>query len=105
VSTPFAAIETRLGQKAAALLADATLTGGGGLSVDGIFDESHSNELDMRARRVRFVAPEGTAADDLVEGAAVTVTKNAAATNYLVAIDPIVSGGQCEIELRKASIP
>jgi hypothetical protein len=104
VSTPFAAIETRLGQKAAALLADATLTGGGGLSVDGWLDESRSNQQDMRARSVRFVAPEGTAADDLVEGDAVTVTKNAVATNYLVAIDPIVAAGQCEIDLRKASL-
>jgi len=104
MSTPFAAIETRLGQTAAALLADATLTGGGGLSVDGIFDESRATELDMRARRLRFVAPEGSDADDLEEGDAVTVTKNAVAVNYLVAVDPIVSGGQCEIELRKVSL-
>lgn len=104
MSTPFAAIETRLGQTAAALLADATLTGGGGLSVDGILDESRINELDMRARRVQFIAPEGTDADDLDEDDAVTVTKNAVATNYLLAIPPVIAGGQTTIDLRKAAL-
>lgn len=104
MSTPFAALETRLGQTAAALLADATLTGSGGLSVDGILDEAVGVELDMRARRVRFVAPEGTDADDLDEGDAVTVTKNAVAENYLVALAPQIAGGQCSIDLRKAAL-
>jgi hypothetical protein len=103
VSTPFAALETRLCQTAAALLADATLTGGGGLSVDGIFDESRATELDMRARRVQFIAPEGTAADDLDEDDAVTVTKSAVATNYLVAMPPVVAGGQTVIDLKRAT--
>jgi hypothetical protein len=102
--TAFAALETRLGQTAAALLADANLTGGGGLSVDGILDEAVGVELDMRARRVRFVAPSGTAADSLAEGASVTVTKSAVATSYLVAIKPQLGGGQCAIDLRKATI-
>jgi hypothetical protein len=102
VSTPFAAIETRLGQTAAALLADATLTAGA-LSVDGIFDEAVGVEMDMRARRVRFVAPEGTDADDLEEGEAVTVTKNAVAENFLVAIAPQLGGGQCVIDLKRAA--
>jgi hypothetical protein len=104
MSTPFAAIETRLGQKAAALLADATLTGGGGLSVDGILDESVGLELDMRARRVRFVAPGGTAADALAEGASVTVTKNAVAASYVLAVKPLLGGGQCALDLRKATL-
>jgi hypothetical protein len=102
VSTPFAAIETRLGQTAAALLADATLSAGA-LSVDGIFDEAVGVEMDMRARRLRFVAPEGTDADDLEEGDAVTVTKNAVATNFLVAIAPQLGGGQCVIDLKRAA--
>ena len=101
--TPFAALETRLGQAAAAMLADATLTAGA-LSVDGILDESRSDQLDMRARRVQFIAPAGTDADDLGEGDAVTVTKNAVATNYLLAVPPVVSGGQAVIDLRKAAL-
>lgn len=100
--TPFAALETRLGQTAAAKLADATLTAGA-LSVDGILDESRVTELDMRARRVQFIAPSGTDADDFVEGDAVTVTKNAVAVDYLVAVDPVIGGGQCAIDLRKAA--
>lgn len=105
MSTPFAAIETRLGQTAAALLADATLTAPSApsLSVDGILDEAIGTELDMRARRVRFIAPEGTAADDLEEGDAVAVTKNAVAENFLVAIAPIVAGGQCAVDLKRAA--
>jgi hypothetical protein len=102
VTTPFAAIETRLGQSAAALLADATLTAGA-LSVDGILDEAVGVEMDMRARRVRFIAPDGTDADDLEEGAAVTVTKNAVATNYLVGVAPVLGGGQCAIDLKRAT--
>jgi hypothetical protein len=86
------------------LLADATLTGGGGLSVDGIIDESIGTELDMRSRRVRFVAPLGTDADLLDEGSAVTVTKNAAATNYIVAVGPTFGGGQVWLDLRKATL-
>jgi hypothetical protein len=103
MSTPFAAIETRLGQTAAAMLADATLTGGGGLSVDGILDESRTTELDMRARRVQFIAPDGTDADALDEGDAVTVTKLAVATNYLVAMPPVIAGGQTVIDLKRAA--
>jgi hypothetical protein len=102
VTTPFAALETRLGQTAAALLADATLSAGA-LSVDGILDEAVGVEHDMRASRVRFVAPAETDADDLEEGDAVTVTKNAVAVNYLVAVAPLVAGGQCAIDLQRAA--
>jgi len=102
MSTPFAALETRLGQTAAALLADATLTAGA-LSVDGILDESRTTELDMRARRVQFIAPEGTDADDLDEGDAVTVTKLAVAMNYLVAMPPVIAGGQTVLDLKRAA--
>jgi hypothetical protein len=102
VPTPFADLETRLGQTAAAMLADATLTAGA-LSVDGILDESIGTELDMRARRVRFIAPEGTDADDLEEDDAVTVTKNAVAANFLVAVAPVLGGGQCAIDLKRAA--
>jgi hypothetical protein len=103
VTTPFAALETRLGQTTAALLADATLSAGA-LSVDGILDEAVGVELDMHARRVRFIAPAETEADDLEEGDAVTVTKNAVGVNYLVARAPILGGGQCAIDLRKAAL-
>jgi hypothetical protein len=99
--TPFAALETRLGQTAAAMLADATLSAGA-LEVDGILDESRSTELDMRARRLQFIAPEGTDADDLDKDDAVTVTKNAVAVNYLVATPPITTGGQTVIDLKRA---
>jgi hypothetical protein len=100
--TPFAELETRLGQTAAAMLADATLTAGA-LSVDGILDESRVTELDMRARRVQFIAAEGTDADDLEEDDAVTVTKSAVAVNYLVAMPPITAGGQTVIDLKRAA--
>lgn len=85
------------------MLADATLTGGGGLSVDGIFDESRGVEMDMRARRVQFITASGSAADSLAEEAAVTVTKSAVATNYKVALPPIVAGGQTVIDLKRAA--
>jgi peptidoglycan hydrolase-like protein with peptidoglycan-binding domain len=101
--TPFADLETRLGQTAAAMLADATLTGSGGLSVDGIFDESRATELDMRARRLQFIGPSGTLADSLAEEAAVTVTKLAVATNYKVAMPAVVAGGQVVIDLKRAA--
>jgi hypothetical protein len=100
--TPFTDLETRVGQTAAAMLADATLTGSGGLSVDGIFDESRATELDMRARRLRFTAPSGTLADSLDEDDAVTVTKSAVATNYLVAMPAEVASGQTTIDLKRA---
>jgi hypothetical protein len=103
MSTSFAALETRVGQVAAARLADATLTAGA-LSVDGILDEAVGVELDMRSRRIRFVAPDGTAADDhLEEGDAVTVTKNAVAVNYVVGVAPVLGGGQCVIDLKLAA--
>jgi hypothetical protein len=100
---PFAALETRLGQTAAAMLADATLTAGA-LSVDGILDESRVVEHDMRGRRVQFIAPAGTDADDFEEGDAVTVTKNSVGTDYLVAMAPAIAGGQTVIDLRKAAL-
>lgn len=99
---PFAAIETSLGQKAAALLADATLTSGVTV-VDGILDEARGVEVDMQARRLRFVAPSGTALDALAEEATVTVTKNAVATNYKLALPPLVASGQTVIDLKRAA--
>jgi hypothetical protein len=103
VPQPFAALETRLGQTAAAMLADATLSAGA-LSVDGILDESQANVHDMRARRVQFIAPAGTDADDFDEDDPVTVTKNSVATSYLVAVKPTIAGGQTVIDLRKAAL-
>lgn len=99
--TPFATIETRLGQVAAARLADATLTAGA-VSVDGILDESRNVELGMQATRKQFIAPSGTGADVLAEDAAVTVTKNAVAGSYKLALPPQISGGQTLLHLKDA---
>jgi len=85
------------------MLADATLTGGGGLSVDGILDDSRATELDMRARRLQFIGPSGTLADSLAEDAAVTVTKSAVASDYKVAMPPVVVAGQVVIDLKRAT--
>jgi len=103
VVTPFAALETRLGARTAAMLADATLSAGD-LAVDGILDQANLEQGGLMGRRTQFVC----ASDDLEgttfeEDDPVTITKNAVATDYLVAIAPSVEGGQTRIDLKRST--
>lgn len=101
--TPFAALETRLGARAAVMLADATLSVGA-VTVDGILDQANTEQGGLMGRRSQFVcATEDLDGEVLEEDDAVTITKNGVATAYLVAIAPGVEGGQTRIDLKRGS--
>lgn len=101
--TPFAAIETRLGARTAAMLADATLSAGM-LAVDGILDEANVEQGGLMGRRVQFIcATEDLDGAVFDEDDTVTITKNAVATSYLVALAPSVEGGQTRIDLKRST--
>lgn len=98
--TPFAAIETRLGARAAAMLADATLTVGDA-EVPGILDVATIEQGGLVGYRAQFICATADLDGALfAEDDAVTITKNAVAASYLVALAPAVEGGQTRIDLK-----
>jgi hypothetical protein len=109
VPTPFATLETRLGARTAALLADATLTVGA-ISVDGTLDvalgEPSMGMSTVQSKRVQFICPAADiAAAALGEDDLVTVTKNSVATQYQLALPPQTEGfGQAVLDLKRASL-
>lgn len=103
--TPFAALETRLGERTARKLADATLTVGAA-TVDGTLDVSVSEQFGLRGNRAQFVClTDDLGSEVLAEGTAVSVTKNAVTTSYTVALHSIdVAFGQSIVELKRVLI-
>jgi hypothetical protein len=86
MSTAFATIAQRLGERTVGALADATLAFGA-LSVDGVLDDGPVEELGMQARRTQFTcATADLAGVGPVENDAVTVTRNSVAVTYAVAL-------------------
>jgi hypothetical protein len=109
MSTAFATIAQRLGQRTIGALADATLTVGAA-AVDGMLDTAHDAPGDLAARAVQFTADSESLADagldTLAEGDLVTVTRYAAAVSYRVAQAPLVMVelGQTRIDLARATL-
>ena len=104
----FAALEQRLGERTAKLLADATMSLGA-LSIDGMLAKADQlpqfGQVALQAKAQAFVfATALIGATPLSEGDLVTITKNAVAKQYRIGMRvDLEDVGQTVLELKRAA--